>query len=81
MPSGFVPLLPHKTALERHLATRCGELFAAEFDVRLDDLTGSYVEGAAPKDPMLRRGDSCDHRPECLQLVLAVIVNVEGCPL
>jgi len=55
-------LLPHKTALERHLATRYGELFAAEFDVLLYDLTSSYVEGAAPKDPMLRRGYSRDHR-------------------
>jgi transposase len=74
-------LLPHQTALERHLATRYGELFAAEFDVLLYDLTSNYVEGAAPKDPMLRRGYSRDHRPECLQVVLAVIVNVEGFPL
>lgn len=74
-------LLPHKTALERHLVTRYGELFAAEFDVLLYDLTSSYVEGAAPKDPMLRRGYSRDHRPDCLQLILAVIVNVEGFPL
>jgi hypothetical protein len=49
-------LLPQKTALERHLTTRYGELFAAEFDVLLYDLTSSYVEGAAPKNPMLRRG-------------------------
>src|SRR5712692_922532 len=74
-------LLPHKTALERQLTTRYGELFAAEFDVLLYDLTSSYVEGAAPKDPLLRRGYSRDHRPECLQVVLAVIVNVEGFPL
>jgi transposase len=74
-------LLPHKTALERHLTTRYGELFAAEFDVLLYDLTSSYVEGAAPKNPMLRRGYSRDHRPDCLQVVLAVIVNVDGFPL
>ncbi len=42
---------------------------------------GSYVEGAAPKNPMLRRGYSRDHRPDCLQVVLAVIVNVDGFPL
>jgi hypothetical protein len=41
-------VLPHKTALERHLTTRYGELFAAEFDVLLYDLTNSDVEGAAP---------------------------------
>ena len=74
-------LLPHKTALERHLTTRYGELFAAEFDVLLYDLTSSYVEGAAPKNPMLRRGYSRDHRSDCLQVVLAVIVNVDGFPL
>ena len=74
-------LLPQKTALERHLTTRYGELFAAEFDVLLYDLTSSYVEGAAPKNPMMHRGYSRDHRPDCLQVVLAVIVNVDGFPL
>jgi hypothetical protein len=74
-------LLPHKAALERHLTTRYGELFAAEFDVLLYDLTSSYVEGAAPKNPMMRRGYSRDHRPDCLQVILAVIVNVDGFPL
>jgi len=74
-------MLPHKTALERHLRTRYGELFAAEFDVLLYDLTSTYVEGAAPKNPMLHRGYSRDHRGDCLQVVLAVIVNVDGFPL
>ena len=74
-------LLPHKTALERHLTARYGELFAAEFDVLLYDLTSSYVEGAAPNNPMMRRGYSRDHRPDCLQVVVAVIVNVDGFPL
>jgi transposase len=74
-------LLPHKTALERHLTTRYGELFAAEFDVLLYDLTSSYVEGAAPKNPMMHRGYSRDHRPDCLQVILAVIVNMDGFPL
>ena len=74
-------LLPHKTALERHLTARYGALFAAEFDVLLYDLTSSYVEGAAPKNSMMHRGYSRDHRPDCLQVVLAVIVNVAGFPL
>ena len=55
-------LLPHKAALERHLTARYGELFAAEFDVLLYDLTSSYVEGAALRNPMMRRGYSRDHR-------------------
>ncbi len=74
-------LLPHKTKLERHLSERYGELFAAEFDVLLYDLTSSYVEGAAAQDPMMRRGYSRDHRPDCKQVVIALIVNGEGFPL
>ncbi len=74
-------LLPHKTKLERHLRDRYGELFREEFDVLLYDLTSSYVEGAAGKDPMMRRGYSRDHRPDCKQVVIALIVNGEGFPL
>ena len=73
-------ILPHKTKLERHLKERYGELFGAEFDVLLYDLTSSYVEGAAEKNPMMRRGYSRDHRPDCEQMVIALIVNSEGFP-
>src|ERR1700680_1957847 len=73
-------ILPHKTKLERHLKQRYGELFGAEFDVLLYDLTSTYVEGAAEKNPMMRRGYSRDHRPDCQQMVIALIVNSEGFP-
>ena len=73
-------ILPHKTKLERHLKERYGALFGAEFDVLLYDLTSTYVEGAAEKNPMVRRGYSRDHRPDCEQLVIALIVNNEGFP-
>lgn len=73
-------ILPHKTKLEQHLKNRYGELFGAEFDVLLYDLTSTYVEGAAEKNPMVRRGYSRDHRPDCEQLVIALIVNNEGFP-
>jgi len=73
-------ILPHKTRLERHLKDRYGELFGAEFDVLLYDLTSTYVEGAAEKNPMMRRGYSRDHRPDCEQMVIALIVNSEGFP-
>jgi hypothetical protein len=49
-------ILPYKTKLEQHLKQRYGELFGAEFDVLLYDLTSTYVEGAAEKNPMMRRG-------------------------
>jgi transposase len=73
-------ILPHKTKLERHLKDRYGELFGAEFHVLLYDLTSTYVEGAAENNPMVRRGYSRDHRPDCEQLVIALIVNNEGFP-
>ena len=73
-------ILPHKTKLEQHLKQRYGELFGAEFDVLLYDLTSTYVEGAAEKNPMMRRGYSRDHRPDCEQMVIALIVNSEGFP-
>ncbi len=73
-------ILPHKTKLERHLKDRYGALFGAEFDVLLYDLTSTYVEGAAEDNPMMRRGYSRDHRPDCQQMVIALIVNSEGFP-
>jgi hypothetical protein len=64
-------ILPHKTKLERHLKARYGELFGAQFDVLLYDLTSTYVEGAAENNPMMCRGYSRDHRPDCQQFALA----------
>src|ERR1700730_13261101 len=73
-------ILPQKTKLEQHLKQRYGELFGAEFDVLLYDLTSTYMEGTAEKNPMMRRGYSRDHRPDCEQMVIALIVNSEGFP-
>src|SRR5665811_1667725 len=73
-------ILPHKTKLEQHLKQRYGELFGAEFEVLLYDLTSSYVEGAAENNPMMSRGYSRDHRPDGEQMVIALIVNREGFP-
>jgi transposase len=73
-------LLPHKTKLEQHLKDQYGALFGAEFDLLLYDLTSTYVEGAAEKNAMMRRGYSRDHRPDCEQMVIALIVNQEGFP-
>jgi transposase len=73
-------LLPEKSKLEQHLKQHYGELFGAEFDVLLYDLTSSYVEGEAEKNPLMQRGYSRDHRPDCRQVVIALIVNPEGFP-
>ena len=74
-------LLPHKVALEPHLARCYGELFGAQFEVLLYDLTSTYVEGEAVGNPQMRRGYSRDHRPDCKQVVLALVVSPDGFPL
>lgn len=74
-------LAEHKTALEAHLAARWKDLFNASFDVVLYDLTSTYFEGGADTVPKARRGYSRDHRPDCKQLVIALIVTPEGFPL
>jgi transposase len=74
-------ILPLKTELEQHLKERYGALFEAEFDVLLYDLTSSYVEGEAESNRMMKRGYSRDGRPDCKQVVIALIVNTDGFPI
>jgi transposase len=74
-------MLPHKAALEQHLAAKWRDLFGASFDVLLYDLTSTYFEGEAVEVEKARRGYSRDHRPDCLQLLLAAVVTPEGFPL
>ena len=74
-------LLQHKPALEAHLAQKWQDLFGATFDLLLYDLTSTYFEGDVEAVPKARRGYSRDHRPDCKQLVLALIVTPEGFPL
>ena len=74
-------LLPHKAALEQHLVRRLGELFALDYDLLLYDVTSTYFEGAAARNPLAQRGHSRDHRPDCRQVCLALVVTREGMPL
>jgi transposase len=74
-------LLPHKEALERHLKSRLGELFAVTYDLLLYDVTSTYFEGEAEGNPMARRGHSRDHRPDCKQVLIALVVTKQGIPL
>ncbi len=74
-------LLPHKEVLEHHLQHRLGELFDVEYDLLLYDLTSTYFEGEEPYNPLAQRGYSRDHRPDCKQVNIAVIVTREGIPL
>jgi transposase len=74
-------LLPHKEAFERHLKQRYGELFDLDFDLLLYDVTSTYFEGLCPRNPLARRGYSRDHRPDCVQVCLALVVTRDGMPL
>ena len=71
----------HKERSERHLAGKWRDLFGASFDVLLYDLTSTYFEGEAVEVDKARRGYSRDHRSDCLQILLAVVVTPEGFPL
>ncbi len=74
-------LLPHKEALERHLKERLGRLFALEYDLLLYDVTSTYFEGLAEGNAFAQRGYSRDHRPDCKQVCLALVVAKGGMPL
>jgi len=74
-------MVAHKEALEKHLAQRWRDLFGGSFDVLLYDLTSTYFEGQALEVEKARRGYSRDHRPDCLQVLLALVVTPEGFPL
>jgi transposase len=74
-------LLPHKAALESHLKSRLGTLFDEPFDVLLYDLTSTYFEGLAEDNPAAQRGYSRDHRPDCVQIVIGLVVTRGGLPL
>jgi transposase len=76
-------LLPHKQALFDHLMGRWKDLFNAQFDVLLYDLTSTYCESDPRFGEQDKRqfGYSRDKRPDCVQVVIALIVTPEGFPL
>jgi transposase len=74
-------LLPHQEALEKHLKERLGELFELDYDLLLYDVTSTYFEGQAVANPLAQRGYSRDHRPDCKQVNIALVVSRCGMPL
>ena len=77
-------LLQHKDALFSHLVGRWRDLFNANFDVLLYDLTSTYFEVNAsdlPEGSKRRHGYSRDKRPDCPQVVIALVVTPDGLPL
>ena len=74
-------LLPHKEALEQHLKERLGTLFGLDYDLLLYDITSTYFEGAAAANPLAQRGYARDHRPDCKQVLIGLVVTRDGYPL
>ena len=74
-------VLEHKQALFVWLKQKWAELFAADFEVLLYDLTSTYFEGQMEENPKAKRGYSRDHRPDCLQVVIALVITPDGFPL
>jgi hypothetical protein len=74
-------IVEHKAALFDHLRQRWQDLFQARFDVLLYDLTSTYIEGEGELIPKAKHGYSRDHRFDCRQVVIALVVTPEGFPL
>jgi transposase len=83
LPEAVVQRNPYLSAIpiETHLSKRWRDLFGAKCDLLLYDLTSTYFEGQAGEVPKATFGYSRDHRPDCRQLILALVVTAEGFPL
>jgi transposase len=74
-------VLPYKQELFVWLKQKWADLFHSDFEVLLYDLTSTYFEGEMEQNPKAKRGYSRDKRPDCLQLVIALVVTTDGLPL
>lgn len=74
-------LLPFKSFLEIHLKNRLGRLFDLQYDLLLYDITSTYFEGTAAANPQAQRGHSRDHRRDCKQVLIGLVVTRDGYPL
>jgi len=74
-------ILPHKEELERHLKDSAGSLFNLDYDLFLYDVTSTYFEGDALGNPLAQRGYSRDHRGDCKQVCIGLVVTRDGFPL
>jgi hypothetical protein len=83
-PSSELHIAAHfyaQSALEVFLKNRLGELFGLEYDLLLYDVTSTYFEGQAQRNPLAQRGYSRDHRPDCKQVCIGLVVSKCGMPL
>jgi len=73
-------LHPQRAAIERALAARERTLFTLDDTMYLYDLTSTYFEGQCPHNPQAKRGYSRDHRPDCKQVVVGLVLDRDGFP-
>jgi transposase len=78
---GMDELLAFKEELEKHLRGRVGELFRPNQELLIYDVTSTYFEGQCAANPMAKRGHSRDHRPDCPQVCIGLVVSEDGLPL
>jgi transposase len=74
-------LLAAHESIEQDLKTRLGTLFQLDYDLLLYDLTSTCFEGLAEENDLAERGYSRDHRKNCKQVILALVVTRDGFPL
>jgi len=74
-------LLPHKKAVENHLKEKLGTLFSLDYDLLLYDVTSTFFEGQSEANDLAQRGYSRDHRSDCKQVNLALVVSRCGMPV
>jgi transposase len=74
-------IVEHKKDFFTYLKSRWHSLFNIKFDVLLYDLTSTYFECDPPGTGKRQFGYSRDKRPDCVQVVIALIVTPEGFPL
>jgi len=78
---GLDKVLPLKPALEAHVKKQWEGLFELKYDLLLYDVTSTYFEGKMEANPQARRGHSRDHRPDCKQVCIGLVVTRDGMPL
>ena len=81
VPDAWTACCKAQEAIENDLKDQLGTLFQLDYDLLLYDLTSTYFEGLAEENDLARRGYSRDHRSDCKQIVLALIVTRDGFPL
>ncbi len=78
---GLDELLAKKDTLCVHLQEQYRSWFGLGFEFLLYDVTSTYFEGLSEGNTLAARGYSRDHRPDCKQVCIGLVVTPEGLPV